>query len=234
MVPNSREHKITVTENGPYVVSGDIPVSLQVITPNKEGFSWDWVEGRSFKLDPNNCLCRCGHSKDKPFCDGSHSRIHFNGTETASRQQYEDQAERTEGPTMILSDAENLCAFARFCDPEGKIWSLIEVTDDPKVHELVIREAMHCPSGRLVLHDKKTGKEIEHTLPTSIGVVEDPALQCSGPLWVRGGIIIESADGKQYEKRNRVTLCRCGTSSNKPFCDGSHASIKFQDGLTKK
>ncbi|MGH9998927.1 MAG: CDGSH iron-sulfur domain-containing protein [Nitrosopumilaceae archaeon] len=38
-------------------------------------------------------------------------------------------------------------------------------------------------------------------------------------------------DGTQYEKRNRVTLCRCGASSNKPFCNGSHASIKFNDGM---
>jgi CDGSH-type Zn-finger protein len=196
--------------------------------------SWDWVEGRSFNLKGSNRLCRCGHSKVKPFCDGTHLKVKFDGTETASRLPYAKQAEQFDGPTMVLSDAENLCAFARFCDPEGKIWSLIESTDDPRVHELVIREAMHCPSGRLVLHDKEIGVEIEHKLPVSIGVVEDPALHCSGPLWVRGSVAIESFDGKKYETRNRVTLCRCGASGNKPFCDGSHASIKFQDGLTKK
>ena len=233
-MPNSSKHKITIAENGPYEVSGDLPVTIEIITPNEEGFSWDWVEGRSFSLKSNNCLCRCGHSKTKPFCDGSHSRIHFNGNETALRAPFNDQAERSDGPTMELSDVESLCAFARFCDPEGKIWSLIEQTDNPKVHDLVIREAMHCPSGRLVLQDKRTSKEIEQTLPPSIGIVEDPALGCSGPLWVRGGITIESHDGTEYERRNRVTLCRCGVSSNKPFCDGSHASIKFQDDLMKK
>ena len=51
----------------------------------------------------------------------------------------------------------------------------------------------------------------------------------SGPIWVRGGIPVVAADGHAYEIRNRVTLCRCGASSNKPFCDGSHASIKFSD-----
>ena len=65
-------------------------------------------------------------------------------------------------------------------------------------------------------------------------MVEDPALECSGPLWVRGGITVESKDGSSYERRNRVTLCRCGASSNKPFCDGSHASIKFDDGLVER
>jgi hypothetical protein len=146
---------------------------------------------------------------------------------------YARQAETIDGPTMVLSDAENLCAFARFCDPGGKIWSLIERTDEPEVRQLTIHEATHCPAGRLVLHDKKTHQEIEPPLPPSIGVVEDPALGCSGPLWVRGGITVESHDGKRYEKRNRVTLCRCGASENKPFCNGAHASMKFKDGLLK-
>ena len=83
-----------------------------------------------------------------------------------------------------------------------------------------------------MLHEKPTNREIEDPLAPSIGLVEDPALGCSGPLWVRGGIPIESADGKRYERRNRVTLCRCGASTNKPFCNGSHASIEFNDGLT--
>lgn len=228
---NSKEKKIVISNNGPYLVSGDIPLTIEIITNNKDGLSWDWKKGKSFETKSEYHLCRCGHSVNKPFCDGTHTRIHFNGTETASKKPYDEQAQQMDGPTLTLHDAENLCAFARFCDPEGKIWNLIENTDDPKTRELVIREAMHCPSGRLTLHDKKTGKEIEHDLLSSIGIVEDPPLKCSGPLWVRGGITIESSDGTKYETRNRVTLCRCGASQNKPFCDGSHASIKFNDGL---
>ncbi len=170
---------------------------------------------------------------NKPYCDGTHAKIKFNGKETASRVPYDRQAETFEGPTLVLSDAEELCAFGRFCDPAGKIWNVIEETDDPKARELAIREANHCPAGRLVVHDRKTGKAIEHPLKPAIGVVEDPALGCSGPLWVRGGVTIESHDGTRYEKRNRVTLCRCGVSVNKPFCNGSHASIRFRDGLVK-
>ena len=227
---NARGMKIVVLENGPYEVSGSVPLAIQVITED-DGNSWDWTEGKAFPLQPTYKLCRCGKSKHKPFCDGTHTRIGFDGDETASRVPIARQSEEYDGPTLHLSDAENLCAFARFCDPGGKIWSLIERTDNPKARELVIREAMHCPAGRLVLHDKRTGKEIEEPLPPSIGVVEDPALGCSGPLWVRGGITVESADGTRYETRNRVTLCRCGASVNKPFCNGSHASIRFNDGL---
>ena len=233
MTELGQERKIVVSKDGPYLVSGDVPLARQVITPNSEGMSWEWKEGKTFDAKPGYALCRCGHSKSAPFCDGSHIKIGFDGRETASRVPYARQAETLDGPTLVLSDAENLCAFARFCDPGGKIWSLMERTDEPEVRELVIREAMHCPSGRLVIHDKKTHKEIEQPLPASIGVVEDPALGCSGPLWVRGGIPIESANGKRYETRNRVTLCRCGASDNKPFCNGSHASMKFQDGIKK-
>jgi CDGSH-type Zn-finger protein len=225
--------KIIVSKDGPYLVSGNIPLSVQIITPNKEGFSWDWKQGKTFDTKSDYELCRCGSSKTKPFCDGTHRAIRFDGKLTATRTPFARQAEIFDGPTLTLSDAENLCAFARFCDPGGKIWSLIQETDNPKARELAVREANHCPAGRLVVHDKKTRREVEDKLQPSIGVIEDPALGCSGPLWVRGGITIESEDGKPYEVRNRVTLCRCGSSNNMPFCNGSHASIKFKDGVVK-
>ena len=233
MVEPPKNMKIVVSKDGPYLVSGDVPLTLQLITPNKEGMSWDWKQAKKLKTKSEYNLCRCGQSRKKPFCDGSHMKAKFDGTETATRRPYVRQAEAFDGPTMTLSDVEDLCAFARFCDPGGKIWGLIEETDDPEVRKLAIREANHCPSGRLVLYDKKSGEEIEEKQPPGIGVVEDPALGCSGPLWVRGGIRIESADGTPYEVRNRVTLCRCGASVNKPFCNGSHASIRFRDGLVE-
>jgi CDGSH-type Zn-finger protein len=230
-MPKPEMAKIVVSENGPYVVSGKVPIHLQTIVPNSEGLSWEWKEGREFKAPATYALCRCGHSKNKPFCDGSHVRVGFDGKETATRQPYERQAESIEGPGRVLLDAEELCAFARFCDVGGKIWSLVDQTDDPATRNLVDREAAHCPGGRLVVLDGKGRKPLEPTLPPSIGIVEDPPTQCSGPLWVRGGIRIESANGTPYEIRNRVALCRCGASVNKPFCNGSHASIRFQDGL---
>jgi CDGSH-type Zn-finger protein len=225
--------KVVVSKDGPYIVTGDVPLSMQIITPDNEGMSWEWKQAKDFEVKPEYHLCRCGHSSNKPFCDGTHSKIHFDGKEVATRQPFARQAEVFDGKTMTLSDAEELCAFARFCDPGGKIWALMEGTDDKEVRELVIHEGTRCPGGRLVLHDKKTGEEVEPKLPESIGVVEDPAMGCSGPLWVRGGIKIESPDGTPYEVRNRVALCRCGASVNKPFCNGSHASIRFRDGLVE-
>ncbi|HEV2437066.1 MAG TPA: CDGSH iron-sulfur domain-containing protein [Verrucomicrobiae bacterium] len=216
--------KIEVTKNGPYLVSGGLPLSEHHIVTNAEGESLDYREGKKHPAPAQYALCRCGQSGNKPFCDGTHAKVGFDGTETASRKPYLEQVETIDGPTVRLTDAESLCAFARFCDPKGRIWNLVGQTDDPEARKIVEYEAAHCPAGRLVVWDKKTGKPIEPTFKPSLGLIEDTAKQVSGPIWVRGGIPVISADGKTYEIRNRVTLCRCGQSNNKPFCDGSHAA----------
>lgn len=228
---DSNEPRIVVNPHGPYRVVGRVPLATQTIVPNARKESWEWKEGPSIPVEDEYFLCRCGQSENKPFCDNSHLKVGFEGKETASRRPIERQSVHFDGPTHTLSDDENLCAFARFCDPGGKVWSLIGRTDEPEVRELVIREVSHCPAGRLVLRAKETGEVVEPSLPPSIGLVEDSVLRLSGPIWVRGGIRVESADGKAYERRNRLTLCRCGASTNMPFCNGSHASIGFQDGL---
>ena len=206
------------------VVSGGLPLSEQGIVTNAEGESLEYREGKKYPAQPQYALCRCGQSANKPFCDGSHKKVHFDGTETASHQPYLEQVETIEGPTMLLTDQENLCAFARFCDPKGRVWNLVQETDKPEAQRLVKHEAGHCPAGRLVAWDRETGKPIEPKFEPSLGLIEDTARQVSGPIWVRGGIPVVSADGKTYEIRNRVTLCRCGRSDNKPFCNGSHAA----------
>jgi CDGSH-type Zn-finger protein len=221
--------KVVITRDGPYLVSGRVPLSKQIIGANQKGESETWEQGQTYSEQENYALCRCGHSHNKPFCDGSHAQAHFDGTETASRAAYETQAQVLDGPSMQLADVESLCAFARFCDLNGQVWGQVERTNDPKVRENFIRQTGNCPSGRLVAYDKKTGKAVEPHLPWSIALIEDPGQQCSGPIWLRGGIPVVSADGAEYEIRDRVTLCRCGGSNDKPYCDGTHASIKFRD-----
>ncbi len=216
--------KITVTKDGPYVVSGGVPLGEQWIETNAEGESLDYRSGKNYPASQQYALCRCGHSGNKPFCDGTHKKVSFDGTETASHAPYSEQAQTIEGPAMVLTDVENLCAFARFCDPHGQVWNLVQQDDSPETRKLVAHEAGHCPSGRLIVWDRATGEAIEPKFEPSIGLIEDTAKQVMGPIWVRGGISVVSAEGEAYEVRNRVTLCRCGRSSNKPFCDGSHAA----------
>jgi CDGSH-type Zn-finger protein len=216
--------KIEITKDGPYLVSGGLPLSEQHIVTNAEGDSLDYREGKKFPAPAQYALCRCGQSGTKPFCDGTHKKVQFDGTETASREPYLQQAETIDGPAVSLTDAESLCAFARFCDPKGRIWNLVGQTDNPETRKIVEFEAAHCPAGRLVVWDKKTGKAIEPEFQPSLGLIEDTEKKVGGPIWVRGGIPVISADGQTYEIRNRLTLCRCGQSNNKPFCDGSHAA----------
>lgn len=192
------------------------------IIVDEHGDGIKWEIGKEYPPKDNIALCRCGETKNKPYCDGVHASINFDGTETASRTSYLENAEITDGPTLKLTDVKKICASARFCNPEGGTWELIRLSDDPKARALAIQQTALCPSGRLVAWEKTTDKVIEPDLEPSLGLVEDPHKNAQGPIWVQGGIPVESADGDKYDIRNRVTLCRCGLSSNKPFCDASH------------
>lgn len=218
--------RIDITENGPYRVSGGVPLADQVIAADGQRQSVLWREGQAYETPESYDLCRCGQSGAKPFCDGSHERTRFDGTEVATRAPYLAMADEQDGPELTLTDVPGLCAFARFCDADGQVWNLVE--EDGHADD-VRREAGNCPSGRLVAWDQATRSALEPDLPPSIGLVQDPSQGVSGPLWVRGGVDVYAADGTRYEERNRVTLCRCGASRNKPFCDGTHAAIGFID-----
>lgn len=220
--------KVTIVKDGPYLVEGGLPLAKEIIG-TAHGLSVKWVPGETYPHQEQYALCRCGRSANKPFCDGAHAKAPFDGTETASRAPYLEQADLIKGPTMSLTDVEGLCAFARFCDPHGQVWNLVERTDHPEARGYFTRETCDCPSGRLVAWDNATGEAVEPAFEPSIRLIEDPANQCSGPIWLRGGVPVVGADGFEYEVRNRVTLCRCGASQNKPFCNGAHAAIGFTD-----
>lgn len=226
------EKKIKILKNGPYRVMGNVPLEEETIIYGNERFPIRWEKGKKFPERENYLLCRCGKTKNPPYCDDTHTQIGFDGSETARRDKYLKRAKRYKGPDLELTDDIKLCARAHFCLAAGDIWNLTERSDDPESRALAIQQAFDCSAGRLVVWDKKTGKPIEPKFEPSISVTEDPHLNVSGPLWVKGGIPIESADGEVYEVRNRVTLCRCGKSSNKPFCDGTHLFSGFRTERT--
>jgi len=221
--------KVQIAKDGPYMVSGNLPIQKQIIATNSAGESVKWIAGQTYPKQATYALCRCGQSAKKPYCDGSHAKVRFDGTETASRETYRKQATIMQGPTMSLTDVERLCAFARYCDPNGQVWNLVNETDNPNAKRNFLRQVGDCPSGRLVAWENSTGNPIEPNYELSIGLIEDPANECAGPLWLRGGVQLIGSDGFHYEVRNRMTLCRCGASKNKPFCDGAHAAGKFKD-----
>lgn len=227
---NKPRCNVKVTKNGPYLVSGSLPLAKEIIAYDENLDPLEWKKGKKYPDRESYVLCRCGSSGNKPYCDGTHSKNGFDGTETAGREKYIEQAGEINGPGLVLKDAQKLCAAGRFCHRKGGTWDLTKRSDDPECKETAIQQACDCPSGRLVACDKNTGKPIEPAFSPEASLVEDPALKVSGPIWLKGGIPIESADGYKYEVRKRATLCRCGKSDNKPFCDGSHIDAGFNDG----
>jgi CDGSH-type Zn-finger protein len=121
------------------------------------------------------------------------------------------------------------CAFARFCHREdGTAWDLARRSGDERLKSEAIKAATDCPAGRLAVRDK-AGELIEPHYEPEIHVLQDPERDVSGGYFVRGGIPIEGADGVEYERQNRVVLCRCGLSRNKPFCDAAHVALRFKE-----
>jgi len=182
----SKQVSVVISRDGPYIVSGDAPLSEEIIGANTRGESIKWQRGKAYDSPAKYALCRCGRSSKAPFCDGTHARAGFNGTETAPRTPYAAQAFVFDGPVLSLMDARHLCADARFCDPNGKVWNQVARTDDPAVRAMFLSQVHNCPAGRLIAFNKVAGKTIEPHAPLAIGLIEDPVEGCSGPIWLRG------------------------------------------------
>ncbi len=218
--------KIVVRPNGPYKVSGKIPlvIKTQVVSEYSEPLTWK-KDGEVLTEEPYY-LCRCGQSSCKPFCDGTHKLNGFDGTETAAIDTIAERQETYLGCSNIFirMDA-SLCTSSGFC--ANRMTSIAEMathTDDTQVRALAIAMIEHCPSGALTYTLKVGEEDIEADLPQQIAVTTEIVAMgaIQGPLWVTGGIPIIRSDGQPLERRNRVTLCNCGHSQGKPLCDGSH------------
>ena len=113
---------------------------------------------------------------------------------------------------------------AGFCGNRiSNVWKMTRKSDDTQVRALIMSMVERCPSGALVYSLEPDNGDLEPDLPKVIAVTP------GGALWVSGGIPIVRSDAQPLETRNRVTLCRCGASKNKPLCDGTHKEIGFSD-----
>lgn len=225
------QYHIEILPDGPYLIYGNPPLQQEILVPDDEEIPWDYLKGETYPADEQpTALCRCGHSQKHPYCDGSHRKADWDPTLTASNIPLLEDAESYDGPTVKLADNPDYCAHARICMAKGTAWRNTRHSDHPEARNIAIHESMLCPAGRLKLWDKAEEKFSEPPFTPALGLIEDPQKACSGPLWVMGGIPVNSPD-TAYEQRNRITLCRCGSSSNKPFCDGAHMETKFNDHL---
>ena len=201
---------IECSQNGPYLVR-----SLQNLRNSKD-------EGIPTK--PVIALCRCGGSAKKPFCDGTHSKLGFSSQKVAEGTR--DKRQDYVGKGITIHDNRSICSHAGFCTdrlasvfrPKTKPW----IDPDGAPIEEVIDAVKRCPSGALSYSIDGVEHRDQDRAPM-ITVSKD------GPYLVTGGVELEVESRAEGASEEHYTLCRCGASKNKPFCDGTHWSVKFTD-----
>lgn len=136
-----------------------------------------------------------------------------------------DQDRRYVGEHADVTYSLKRCIHAKECvnrlasvfDPNKRPWIQVGETPADALAEVVER----CPSGALH-HERKDGGAPEATpANNTISLWADGPLQLSGDLVLSGATVDISGE-------TRATLCRCGASKNKPFCDNSHHDIAFK------
>ena len=225
--PNMNQTKIVVRKNGPYRVYGDIPFVHKTQVVSEFGEPLTWRTDGPVAADPGlYFLCRCGQSQKFPFCDSTHKTIGFDGSEPDDFGNLADYQFTLRGGTHIQVRKNGaLCISSGFCGMvNAALPDLVARTADTKIRSLVMAMVERCPSGSLTYSIEPGEAEIEPDLPLQIAATTEitSAGPITGPLWVTGGVRIERPDGTAFETRNRVTLCNCGQSRSKPYCDGTH------------
>ena len=211
---------ITVSMNGPYLVSGPLPLHRRRDVQSELGEPMTWATTSTLETKDRYALCRCGQSGNKPFCDGTHARVGFAADDVATGT-YDERAELVGGDVNVRYDPK-ICVHAGFCGTTvTNVWKEAAKTGNTASRMHAIAMIEHCPSGALTYQLEEAVNE--PLFPQAVSVVNN------GPLWVTAHVPITSSDGTLLESRNRVTLCRCGASANKPLCDGSHKTAGFTD-----
>ena len=206
---SEKKPSITLAPNGPYIVK-----ALKKCT-NKNGL---------MEASETMALCRCGASNNKPFCDGTHTKIGFSSDKLEGR--LEDKNVSYKGKKITIHDNRSVCAHAGYCT--DNLASVFRMKEEPwidpdaaSVDEIIVA-IRNCPSGALSYSVDNAGN---HTAEDEPAILIAP----NGPYVVSGGIELSDTTLGEGVSKNEYTLCRCGSSKNKPFCDGTHWYIKFSD-----
>ncbi len=183
----------------------------------------DW-RGERIEIKPVMALCRCGGSANKPFCDGTHQKNGFSGVKLADR--ITDKLESYQTTRITIHDNRSICAHAGRCT-DG-LDSVFKYKSEPWIDpagdaiEAIIETIRSCPSGALSYTlDEVAGGDQQRG--PSITVTKD------GPYAIVGDVRLLEQSMAQGASKEHYTLCRCGGSKNRPFCDGTHWSIGFKD-----
>jgi CDGSH-type Zn-finger protein len=213
--------KILLLPNGPYYLLNDMEPKVVENLQNSEGQPLSTLRGVA--------LCRCGASKNKPFCDGTHGTIGFSSeNKTQDSPIIKNKRKNYVGKEITIHDNRKICSHAAEC--VNNLPSVFKFNARPWINpdaadkQQIINTIKKCPSGALGY----SIDEVEYKDQERMSMV---TVSKDGPYTITGvidliGDNIQFAEGFSKE---HYTLCRCGASNNKPFCDGMHITINFKD-----
>ncbi|GEM_PF-192196 len=238
MTEQKSPFKIKIIKDGPYRVVGDVPFVKKSQHCSSYGEPLDWVDGGELEHKAGSyLLCRCGKSKNMPYCDNIHIDSGWVGDEIAITDGPFGRDLNYYGPTgLTVTKHVRLCMNSGFCVlKDTDFTELTEKSGDPVKKARAIKMVEDCPSGSLTYKLERSGPDVEPDLPMEIADTYECTQygEIRGPLWVMGYIPIERADGEEFIPRNRVTLCSCGHSRIKPLCDGTHRPLQ-ENALRRK
>ena len=181
-------------------------------------------KGEALPTKPAMALCRCGESKNKPYCDGSHAEKGIDGEKKKGR--LKDRVRDYVGNDITIHDNRGVCSHDGACTRglpgvfKTGVWPWIDPNGASA--EEIMETIKKCPSGALTF---TIGDE------TWTALDREPAIKVAenGPLEITGGIVLNDDMDSKPQCEEHYTLCRCGGSKNPPFCDGSHFDTKFTD-----
>jgi CDGSH-type Zn-finger protein len=205
--------KIQPAPNGPLIIEG--------LTNMRD------MEGE-VECQAKMALCRCGASGNKPFCDGTHAQTGFSSDKSTDRT--EDRIDSFAGKQITIHDNRSICAHAGRCT-EGlpDVWRMKQepwIDPDAATPEEIIAVIRACPSGALsytIQGSEIGGNDDRSAEPSAVFIAKGGPYAVSGDVQLDGDAFGMGAD------KGAFTLCRCGASKNKPFCDGTHWSVTFDE-----
>lgn len=221
--------KILPLPNGPYYLINDMQPK---VVYNLQNF-----KGEPLSTTVGTALCRCGGSKNKPFCDGTHNVIRFSSANKTLENDdikkivIKDKRRDYPGKEITVHDNRKICSHAAECvnnlSSVFKLGSRPWINPDASKMNDIVDVVRRCPSGALSYSiDGVEYRDPEEQRNPTVTVLKN------GPYHITGGIelIGENTQFGEGASKEHYTLCRCGASENKPFCDGAHKSSNFNDG----
>jgi len=203
--------EIVFSQHGPYMIVD--AESLQ---------NWKHEE---IKIAKVTSVCRCGESEHKPFCDGTHGKVGFVGEKEDGRAR--NRLKDFIGTDIAIHFNLGICSHSAKCimglpevfDVKRKPWIDPDAADVDEIMKVVAT----CPSGALS-YTIDGQRYTDFPRPPLIKLTKN------GPIEVEGGLLLKDDANSvdELESVEHYSLCRCGKSKNKPFCDGTHHHVMYK------